>query len=279
MNIDYIKAISSISIFILSLVLVRITRHFLQNRINESAENLKIDPTRYKFFKNTISLIIYLIALTMIIYQYPSLRAFAVGLFAGAGILAAIFGFASQQAFSNIVSGIFIIIFRPFRVGDWVKFGSDKSGVIHDITLRHTVIRDFENKRIIVPNSVMSSEIITNYDIEDKKIRRHIEFGISYDSDIDKAISIIQEEAINHPNFLDNRTKEEKRSNTPAVLVRLMGFGESSINLRAYVWAADPAKSFDLHTDLNMIVKKRFDAEGIEIPFPYRTIVYKKDLE
>ena len=112
-----------------------------------------------------------------------------------------------------------------------------------------------------------------------KKIRRHIEFGISYDSDIDKAIEIIQEEAMNHPNFLDNRTKEEKKNNDPACLVRLMGFGESSIKLRAYVWAENPAKSFDLHTDLNIIVKKRFDAEGIEIPFPYRTIVYKKDLD
>jgi small-conductance mechanosensitive channel len=58
-----------------------------------------------------------------------------------------------------------------------------------------------------------------------------------------------------------------------------MGFGESSINLRAYVWAENPFKSFDLHTDLNRSIKKRFDEEGIEIPFPYRTIVYKKDLE
>ena len=78
---------------------------------------------------------------------------------------------------------------------------------------------------------------------------------------------------------MDNRTKEEKKNNVPAVLARLIGFGDSSINLRTYVWSKDPAKSFDLHTDLNRIVKKRFDEEGIEIPFPYRTIVYKKDIE
>ena len=122
MQIDYIKGITSILIFIAAFILVRITRHFLSKKINESAENLKTDPTRYKFFKNTISLIIYIAALTMIIYQYPSLRAIAVGMFAGAGIFAAILGFASQQAFSNMVSGVFIIIFRPFSVGDWVKF-------------------------------------------------------------------------------------------------------------------------------------------------------------
>lgn len=279
MQIDYLKIGLSLAIFVIAIIVVRITRYLLTKFINRSAESLKTDPTRYKFFKNTISLLIYLGALTIIIYQFPSLRALAVGLFAGAGILAAILGFASQQAFSNMISGIFIIMFRPFRVGDWVQFGTNKSGIVHDITLRHTVIRDFENKRIIVPNSVISAEVITNYNIEDKKIRRHIEFGISYDSNVDKAIQIIQEEAMNHPNFLDNRTKTEKKENIPACLVRLMGFGESSINLRAYVWAEDPFKSFDLHTDLNRIIKKRFDAEGIEIPFPYRTIVYKKDIQ
>ena len=275
---DYLKFGISIAILIIAIIVVRITRYLLSRYIDKSADNLRTDPTRFKFIKNAISLIIYIIAMTLIIYQFPSLRKFAYGLFAGAGIIAAIIGFASQQAFSNMISGVFIVIFRPFRVGDWVKFGTDKSGIVCDITLRHTVIRDFENKRIIIPNSVISSEIITNYNIEDKKIRRHIEFGISYDSDVDKAIKIIQEEAVKHPNFIDNRTKEEKKRNDPVVLVRLIGFGESSINLRAYVWAEDPFKSFDLHTDLNRIVKKRFDDEGIEIPFPYRTIVYKKDI-
>ena len=278
MDINYLNIGTSLAILIFAIILARVTRAILTKFIDRSAKTLKTDPTSFKFIKNAISLIIYLVALTTIIYQFPSLRKFAYGLFAGAGIIAAIIGFASQQAFSNMISGIFIVIFKPFRVGDWVKFGTNQSGIVHDITLRHTVIRDFENKRIIIPNSVISSEIITNYNIEDKMIRRHIEFGISYDSDVDKATKIIQEEAMKHPNFIDNRTKEEKKKNDPPVLVRLMGFGESSINLRAYVWAQDPFKSFDLHTDLNRTVKKRFDEEGVEIPFPYRTIVYKKDI-
>jgi small-conductance mechanosensitive channel len=278
MDINYINIVISFSILILAIILARLIRTILTRFIEKSAKTLKTDPTSFKFIKNAISLIIYLVATTLIIYQFPSLRNFAYGLFAGAGIIAAIIGFASQQAFSNMISGIFIVIFKPFRVGDWVKFGTEQSGIVHDITLRHTVIKDFENKRIIIPNSVISSEVITNLNIEDRKIRRHIEFGISYDSDVDKAIEIIQDEAMKHPNFIDNRTKEEKKKNEHPVLVRLMGFGESSINLRAYVWAEDPFKSFDLHTDLNRLVKKRFDKEGVEIPFPYRTIVYKKDI-
>ena len=278
MQIDYVKLTISISILVLAIIFVRVTRRLIAIKIDKSAENLKTDPTRYKFLKNTISLIIYLIATTLIIYQYPSLRTIAVGMFAGAGILAAIIGFASQQAFSNMVSGIFIVIFRPFRVGDWIKVGQGHSGTVNDITLRHTVIKDFENKRIIIPNSLISSEIVVNNNIEDDKIRRHIEFGISYDSDIDKAIKIIQDEAMKHRYYIDNRTLKEKKANEPEVLVRVLGFGESSVNLRAYVWADNPWNAFDIHTDLNRSVKKRFDEEGIEIPFPYRTIVYKKDL-
>ena len=121
----------------------------------------------------------------------PKLKSLGVTIFAGAGILAAIIGFASQAAFSNIVSGIFIVIFKPFRVGDIVKISNLYSGIVEDITLRHTVISDFENKRLIIPNSVISAETIHNSNILDNKICNHIWYGISYDSDVDLATSII----------------------------------------------------------------------------------------
>lgn len=96
----------------------------------------------------------------------------------------------------------------------------------------------------------------------------HIFYGISYDSNIDLAMKIIQEEAMAHPNFIDKRTDEEKDKGNPAVIVRLLDFGESSINLRAQVWAEDPGKGFELKCDINKSIKERFDREGIEIPFP-----------
>ena len=95
---------------------------------------------------------------------------------------------------------------------------------------------------------------------------------------MDKAIEIFQEEAVNHPNCIDNRTADEKKSGVPQVIVRLISFGDFSINLRAYVWTKSTPEGFVLHTDINKSIKKRFDEEGIEIPFPYRTIIYKKDL-
>ena len=203
----------------------------------------------------------------------------SVSLFAGAGILAVVIGFASQHAFANIVSGIFIVIFKPFRVGDRITIGTDVRGVVEDINLRHTIIRNFENKRIIVPNSIISNEKIENASIGDEKICRFVEFGISYDSNIDKAMKIMEKEALKHPLHIDNRSDEEKEKNDPIVRVRVIGFADSSVNLRAWVWAKDSPDAFTLGCDLNKSIKERFDKEGIEIPFPYRTIVYKKDLQ
>jgi small-conductance mechanosensitive channel len=150
-------------------------------------------------------------------------------------------------------------------------------GIVEDITLRHTVIRTFDNKRIIVPNSVINSEVLENADIVDQKTLKFLEIGISYDSDVDKAMQIIKDEALKHPLFIDNRTQEEIDNNEEPVKVRLIGFGDSSVNLRAGVWAMTPADAYTMGCDLNKNVKERFDKEGIEIPFPYRTIVYKDE--
>lgn len=273
------KAIKIILIILFTVVIARIVKKILHAFLEKKSRLIRVDPTRYTFLKHLVTAIIYIIGISFAIYTIPSLKALSVSIFAGAGVLAIIIGFASQQAFSNIISGIFISISKPFRVGDRVKIGTDVYGKVEDITLRHTVIRTYENKRIIIPNSIINSEKIENYDIGDQKICKFVEFGISYDSDVDKAIKIIQEEAMKHPNFIDNRKEEDKKEKKAAAIVRVMGYGDFAVNLRAYVWAQDQGKAFEMGTDLNKSIKKRFDKEGIEIPFPYRTIVYKKDIK
>lgn len=254
-------------------------RRFIHRFVRDSSVFLKVDATRYSFIKNAASLIIFSLALFIIIYSIPEFRTLGTTLLASAGIATAVLAFASQAALSNIVSGVFIVIFKPFRVGDIITLEDGRIGVVQDITLRHTVIRDFQNQRIIIPNSVISSQTIVNSHIEDPRHKRQIFFGISYDSNIDKAFQIIQEEAEKHPNYIDGRTEEEKDNDWPKVKCRVVGFGDSSVNIRADVWSNSPEESWELFCDINKSVKERFDAEGIEIPFPYRTVVYKKDLK
>lgn len=259
--------------------LTYILRKIVALSIKRNSRIIKSDPTNFSFLKNAIPFIIFTAATIFIFIKIPYLKSLGAALFAGAGILAAIVGFASQKAFANIISGIFILIFKPFRVGDIIEMSNAMKGVVEEITLRHTIIKDYENRRVIVPNSTISDDVLINSNITDENIRKFIEFGISYDSDVDLAIKIIQEEAQKHPLFIDVRTKEERAKKAPAVLVRMIKHGDFSIDLRAYVWSANNDTAFSLRSDLLYNVKKRFDHEGIEIPFPYRTLVFKKDIE
>ena len=153
----------------------------------------------HAFLKNAVEFVIYIIAFIVIFNAIPTLKDYGAALFAGAGVLAAIVGFASQSAFSNIISGIFIVMFRPFSVGDRVKIGQLYQGDVEDITLRHTIIKDFENRRIVIPNSVMNSETIINSTMDEEKVCMFIEIGITFDSDVELASTIMADEAAKHP--------------------------------------------------------------------------------
>ena len=264
---------------LVALVISKILRIIISRFIKLSSNKLKVDHTQFNFLKNAVTFFVFLGAIIFIFYTIPKLKTLSLTLFAGAGILTAVALFASQQAFSNIVSGVFIVIFKPFRVNDLVDVGNLPKGRVEDITLRHTVIRSFENRRMIIPNSVISSEILVNSSIVDETICNFIDMGISYDSDIDKAMQIMHDEGVAHPNFIDHRSEEEIKEGVLPVITRVMGFGDSSVNLRTFIWSKDHSSGYVLKTDLYKSIKEQFDKQGIEIPFPYRTIVYKdKDL-
>lgn len=275
---DTFWVIGKIMVVIMSAVTINfIVRFLVTNYFKRESPRINVDPTTFSFVKNAFSFLVVIITFISVVYMIPSFKQIAVTLFAGAGILAAIVGFASQAAFSNIINGIFLVIFKPFRLGDLIEIGtkSEYVGRVEDITLRHTVIKNFENKRIIVPNSVISNEIIVNRSIVDEKVIRYLDITISFTADVDKAVSLIQEECMNHPLFTDPRTQEQKDANEDIVEVRVLGMAQYGIQLRAYVCGETSPESFVLVTDLYKIIKKRFDKEGVEIPLPYMNVILK----
>ena len=269
---DYL--IFSLGVILIAWIISWILKNVIIRYVKKSSEDLKIDPTKFYFFRNAINALLVISAVIVVFYNIPELKTFGLSLFAGAGILAAAIGFASQQAFSNIIGGIFLVLFKPFKVGDIIAVGT-YFGMVEDITLRHTVINGLENRRIVIPNSTMSSETILNSSLTEEKVCMFIELGISYDSSIDLAFAIMVDEATKHPNYLDNRKPEDIENGAPAVITRVLGYGDSAVNLRAQVWAPDPISGFNMKCDLFKSIKERFDREGVEIPFPHRTIVYK----
>lgn len=243
-------------------------RRGLNILIKKNADELGAKETSYVFIKNSISFFLYTVGTIYIIYKIPYLSSMGKTLFGAAGILAAVIGFASQKAFSNIVSGLFILIFKPFSVGDIIEISGNKKGTVEEITLRHTIIKDFEFRRVIIPNSIISDETIVNSSITDEKIKKHIDFNISYDSDVNLAKGIIRNNVRNHPLFIDNRSSQEIANKEDQVVIRMVNWGDYSITLRAYVWTKNFNDSFILYCDVLDSVKRDFQSKGIEIPFP-----------
>ena len=247
---------------------------WFKTKINDRIANNE-DPTNFKFLRYIVVIFIYIVGVLLGMMAIPGLDDFAKPVLGGAGIIAIVAGIASQEAFANMISGILIISFKPFKVGDVIKLADGSLGQVVETNLRHTVIKDFENKMIVIPNSVINKEKLVNFNSIEEKICERIEIGISYDSDIDLAKKIMREEAENHKLTMDNRSEIDKINNKPIVNTAVISLGDSSVNIRAWIWANNFSDAYKLRCDLLESIKKRFDKEGIEIPFPHRTIVYK----
>ena len=178
---------------------------------------------------------------------------------AGLGIAGFILGFALQETLSNFASGLMIMMYRPFDVGDVVT-AAGVTGKVDGLTIVSTVITTFDNQRIVVPNSKVWGNVITNATAETVR-RVDLVFGIGYQEDIDKARRILEDIISAHPLVLKD----------PEPVVRLNKLGESSVDFVCRPWC----KTVDYWTvywDVTQQVKKRFDAEGVSIPFPQRDV-------
>jgi small conductance mechanosensitive channel len=258
-------------IIIFTILAVRWFKRFFHKRILEAVFTSK-DPTNYLFFQHILTASIYIAGFGTAFYMIPSLRTLSASLLAGAGIFAVAIGFASQKAFANIISGLFVVIFKPFRINDRVAIGKDISGVVEDITLRHTVVRSYENKRFVIPNALISEQVIVNSDLTDEEINKFIFFKVSYNADLAKAKSIIRELAEAHPKVLDRRTPEEVEEGKNKATVLVTEWGDYGAIIRLAVWTANAADAFSVTCALNETVKAAFDEEGIGVPTGVRLV-------
>ncbi len=265
---------------LLTLLITRLVVFIVIKLMDRQLKKMNNHEKKLSLAKHLVMAIIYTIGIGIAASFIPKLKSLSTSIFASSGILAIVIGFASQQAFSNMVSGVFILAFKPFRLGDLLRIpGKEIIGIVEDITLRHTVIKNFENKRIIIPNSVIGGEVIENANIIEEKVCKFFEIGISYNSNVDKAMSIIKATAFMHKDFIDNRTFEEANSGEEAIPVRIVAFADSAVMLKAWIWSKNNTAGNRMIWDLNYQIKKRFDEEGIEIPYPHRTVYFRKEGE
>ena len=212
--------------------------------------------------------------IAVVFSEVKYLRSFAGALLASGGIVAVVIGLASQQAASNLINGAMILAYKPYKVGDYIVLKSKNvSGTVIAISLRHSIIETIEKTQMIVPNEVMNQEIIENITQIENVKANYLYIDISYESDVDKAMSLMQQAAIRHPLFVDGRTDMTKE----AVPVIVYALKDSGISLRATITSENHAQGFQMLSDIRKELLTEFKNNGIEIPYPHVQIVKNEE--
>jgi small-conductance mechanosensitive channel len=249
-----------IFIILLSALLIKINQKTFK-------EIIKKRPMIYlRFLSGMITAIIALFGTYQIGMQFEATKEIATSILKNSALIVAVAGFAAQQTLNNIISGLMISIAKPFDIGERVHLvSSGITGIIEDITLRHTIIKSFDNQRIVIPNSVMNNEILKNSNFEDSVIGNYFELTITYESDLRKVITVFHDIIVEHPLIITNDTYQ------PNVTVK--DLSDTGIVLKATIWTKDVSSNFKASSDIRIELIERFKIEGIEIPYKILKII------
>ncbi|HEY9198228.1 MAG TPA: mechanosensitive ion channel domain-containing protein, partial [Gammaproteobacteria bacterium] len=181
-----------------------------------------------------------------------------------AGALSVGIGFGLQNIVNNFVSGLILLFERPLRTGDWVVVGSTE-GYVKKISMRSTQIQTFDRADVIVPNSELISQQVTNWMLHDTRGRIRVPIGVAYGTDPQKVKAVLERVAADHTSVVTDGT-------VPAPKVLFMGFGDSSLNFELRCFVRNVDDRLQVISDMNYAIEAAFRAEGIEIPFPQRDV-------
>ncbi len=219
---------------------------------------------------NVTKIAVYVVGILMILH---TLGISIAPILTALGVTSLAVALALQDTLSNLFAGLQIIVARQLRPGDYIRLEDGLEGYIEDITWRNTIIRALSNNLIIIPNSKLAQSTIINHYKPDTELNFPVEVGVSYDTDLKKAEEVAIEEA--------KKLLREVEGGVPDFepFVRFYQFGDSSINMKVFLRAKEYVYQFRLKHEFIKRLKERFDKEGIEIPFPIRTVYLKNGLQ
>ncbi len=251
-----INAAKALVVLVLGWMAAGIVSGMVRRRVNATP---RIDPTLGNFIASIVKWVILLMVLVAVLGLF-GIEATSLVAVLGAATLA--IGLALQGTLSDLAAGFMLILFRPYKLGQYVDIGGT-AGTVKDLNLFMTELVTPDNVQIIVPNGQAWGSIITNYSAHDTR-RVDMTFGIDYADDVDRAMEIIQEQA-----RADTRVHDD-----PAPWVRVTNLGDSSVDLTARLWV-DAADYWEVKFALTKAIKQAFDANGISIPFPHMVEIKK----
>jgi small conductance mechanosensitive channel len=220
----------------------------------------EVDKTLETFLCNFLRMALMVVVIIAAISQIGIQTTSFIAIFGAAGLAV---GLALQGSLSNFAAGVLIVLFRPYRVGDFVE-AAGIAGSVEQVQILTTVLKTPDNKQIIVPNSQIMDSVITNYSANDTR-RVDMVVGVSYDDDLDKVHAVLKELVAAEDRILDD----------PACTIAVSELADSSVNFVVRPWV-NTADYWGVHFDLTEAIKKRFDKDGISFPFPQQDVhLYK----
>ena len=247
-----IKVVAAVVIFIVGRWVAKAIANFIKKMMTKS----NTDETLVKFVGSLCYIALLAFVIIAALNQLGIQTTSFIAILGAAGLA---IGLALQGSLGNFAAGVLMIIFKPFKVGDFIE-GAGVAGTVEEIQIFTTQLKTPDNKTIIVPNAKMTGDNITNYTMKGTR-RVDFVFGIGYEDDIDKARDVIQGIIAE-----DSRVLKD-----PAPMVALSELADSSVNFVARAWtSADDYWGF--YFDTTEKVKKQFDAAGISIPYPQRDV-------
>lgn len=211
-----------------------------------------------KFTQGLVKAVIVIIGVVAVGMQFAVTKDISASLVKNTALLVAVLGFAAQQTLNDMLSGLMISWFRPFDIGARIYLVSkDITGIVEDITLRHTVIRGFDNNRIIIPNSIINKEILKNSDYQDSMIGNYLEVKVSCSNDIHMVMELMDKMIREHPMVLTDETYK------PGILVK--DFDRESFLMKATVWTKTVNENFEACSEIRIALRKVFLEQNIEM--------------
>lgn len=241
------KLLAAILVLVVGSILIKC----LVKALRKSKMSKRADPTVHNFLISLVRIGLYALLIVTLIAIMGVPMASIVAVIASAGVAV---GLALQGSLSNLAGGIMLLIFRPFKLGDFID-ASGFSGTVMDIGIFYTTLKTGDNKAITIPNGSLMNDSVINYSVHETR-RVDLTFGVAYGTDVEKVKSILLEEA----------TKHDKALKDPAPFCRLSKQNESSLDFVLRVWV-NSADYWQVNFDLLERINARFEAEGIEIPF------------
>lgn len=226
-----------------------------------------IDKQTWKqkqLIKKIKNIVIYVLLGIGIFSQFTFMDSLMNAMLASGGIVAVVVGLASQEAASNLVGGLMILVSKPFKIGDVIILKENNlRGEVKDITMGHTVIETLDKNLIMIPNTTINKTIIENLTYSQTEFKiAYLSVDITFESDIDEAITIMKDIVSKHPLYYKVDT------NDVPIYVHCMGFTENGITLRVKVTTRNQDDSFELCSDCRIAIKKAFDEKGIQMAYP-----------